>query len=142
MSRVKICGLKTVEEIRMVNDLLPDYVGFVFAKSKRQISFSQAIAMKQNLSAKIKSVGVFVNAPKEEVLQAASLGIVDLLQLHGDEDWEYVQQIKAETGLPVIKAIRVRNREDILRGEELPCDYLLLDTYRAGAAVGKSLTGS
>lgn len=136
MSRVKICGLKTVEEIRMVNGLLPDYVGFVFAKSKRQISFSQAIAMKQNLSAKIKSVGVFVNAPKEEVLQAASLGIVDLLQLHGDEDWEYVQQIKAETGLPVIKAIRVRNREDILRGEELPCDYLLLDTYRAGAYVG------
>ena len=136
MSRVKICGLKTVEEIRMVNDLLPDYVGFVFAKSKRQISFSQAIAMKQNLSAKIKSVGVFVNAPKEEVLQAASLGIVDLLQLHGDEDWEYVQQIKAETGLPVIKAIRVRNREDILRGEELHCDYLLLDTYRAGAYGG------
>ena len=136
MSRVKICGLKSVEEIRMVNDLLPDYVGFVFAKSKRQISFSQAIAMKQNLSAKIKSVGVFVNAPKEEVLQAASLGIVDLLQLHGDEDWEYVQQIKAETGLPVIKAIRVRNREDILRGEELPCDYLLLDTYRAGAYGG------
>ena len=133
MSRVKICGLKTVEEIRMVNGLLPDYVGFVFAKSKRQISFSQAIAMKQNLSA---SVGVFVNAPKEEVLQAASLGIVDLLQLHGDEDWEYVQQIKAETGLPVIKAIRVRNREDILRGEELPCDHLLLDTYRAGAYGG------
>ena len=136
MSRVKICGLKTVEEIRMVNGLLPDYVGFVFAKSKRQISFSQAIAMKQNLSAKIKSVGVFVNAPKEEVLQAASLGIVALRQLHVDEDWEYVQQIKAETELPVIKAIRVRNREDILRGEELPCDYLLLDTYRAGADGG------
>ena len=38
MSRVKICGLKTVEEIRMVNDLLPDYGGFEFAKSKRQIS--------------------------------------------------------------------------------------------------------
>ncbi|HIX29399.1 MAG TPA: phosphoribosylanthranilate isomerase [Candidatus Blautia stercoravium] len=132
MSRVKICGLKTVEEIRMVNGLMPDYVGIVFAKSKRQVSFSQAIVMKQALSPKIKSVGVFVNAPKEEVLQAARMGIVDLLQLHGDEDSEYVQYIKAETGLPVIKAIRVRNREDILKGEELPCDYLLLDTYRAG----------
>ena len=118
--------------------------GLCLQRAKGRFLFSQAIAMKQNLSAKIKSVGVFVNAPKEEVLQAASLGIVDLLQLHGDEDWEYVQQIKAETGLPVIKAIRVRNREDILRGEELPCDYLLLDTYRAGAygGCGKSLTGS
>lgn len=75
MSRVKICGLKTVEEIRMVNGLLPDYVGFVFAKSKRQISFSQAIAMKQNLSAKIKSVGVFVNAPKEEVRRRPVWGL-------------------------------------------------------------------
>ena len=70
--------------------------------------------------------------------------VIDLIQLHGDEDEAYIRQLKTHTGLPVIKAVRVRSREQILKAQELPCDYLLLDTYtkdRYGAAA-PSLTGT
>ena len=58
--------------------------------------------------------------------------MIDLIQLHGDEDEAYIRQLKKHTPLPVIKAVRVRSREQILKAQELTCDYLLLDTYTKG----------
>lgn len=81
-------------------------------------------------------MGVFVNAPMEEILELAGHRekerVIDLIQLHGDEDEAYIRQLKKHTPLPVIKAVRVRSREQILKAQELPCDYLLLDTYTKG----------
>ena len=58
--------------------------------------------------------------------------MIDLIQLHGDEYEAYISQLRKHTPLPVIKAVRVRSREQILKTQELSCDYLLLDTYTKG----------
>ena len=71
MSKVKIkfCGLFREKDIEYVNELNPDYIGFVFAKSKRQVSIKQAIKLKSKLNTNIKAVGVFVNEDIEKVLE-------------------------------------------------------------------------
>lgn len=132
MVKIKICGLKTMEDIRMVNRQKPDFAGFVFAGSKRRITPEQAAEMKKELLPEIRSVGVFVNEDPERIAGLAEGGVLDYIQLHGDEDGEEIRWIKDRTGKPVIKAVRVRSREDILQAEKLPCEYLLLDTYKAG----------
>ncbi len=131
-TRIKICGLKTIEDIHMVNRLRPDYVGFVFAGRKRRITYEQAEEMKRELVPEIASVGVFVNEEPERVAEVARRGILDYIQLHGDEDAVYIRHLKDFICQPVIKAVRVRSCEDILRAQESGAEYLLLDTYRAG----------
>ncbi len=132
MVKIKICGLKTMEDIRMVNRQKPDFAGFVFAGSKRRITPEQAAEMKKELLPEIRSVGVFVNEDPERIAGLAESGVLDYIQLHGDEDGEEIRWIKDTTGKPVIKAVRVRSREDILQAEKLSCEYLLLDAYKAG----------
>lgn len=116
----------------MANRLKPDFIGFVFAESRRRITPEQAAGMKQELLPEIRSVGVFVNEETERIVSLAESGVLDLIQLHGDEDETYLRRLKERTGKPVIKAVRVRGREDILQARKLPCEYLLLDTYKAG----------
>lgn len=132
MSKIKICGLKRQEDISMVNELSPDYIGFVFAKSSRQVTGMQAEELKNQLLPSIKAVGVFVNEEQEKILHLCERGIIDLVQLHGDETQAYIQELKNLISCPVIKAVRVQSSEQISRAEELPCDYLLLDTYTKG----------
>lgn len=139
-TRIKICGLKTIEDIHMVNRLRPDYVGFVFAGRKRRITYEQAEEMKRELVPEIASVGVFVNEEPERVADAARCGILDYIQLHGDEDAGYIRHLKELTGQPLIKAVRVRNSEDILRAQELGTEYLLLDACREGEYGGAGET--
>lgn len=129
-TKIKICGLRTQEDIRIVNREKPDYAGFVFAPGKRQIDISQAKILKSFLEPEITAVGVFVNAPFEEVCAIADKNILDCIQLHGDEDETYIRHLRELTDKPVIKAIRVRNTKDIRKGDHLPCDYLLLDAYQ------------
>ena len=140
MTEIKICGLKTLEDIKMINRLKPDYVGFVFAGAKRKISFEQAAEMKKYLLPEIKSVGVFVNEAPGRVVFAAESGIIDLIQLHGDEDADYIRSLKSQTDKPLIKAVRVRCAEEIAEAEKLPCDYLLLDSWQAGEYGGSGKT--
>ena len=89
MIKVKFCGLRREEDIEAVNRLKPDFAGFVFAKSKRQITVEAAAELKKQLDLEIKTVAVLVNMPVEEAAALANTGIADLLQLHGDEDAEY-----------------------------------------------------
>lgn len=138
--KVKICGLKTTEDIQMANRQKPDFVGFVFAGKKRKLTPGQAEEMKKNLLPEIKSVGVFVNAEEERIEELVSRGVLDYIQLHGDEDGACILRLKKRTGKPIIKAVRVRNREEILEAQELPCDYLLLDTYKADEYGGSGET--
>ena len=126
MTKIKICGLKTVEDIAKVNSLLPDYVGFVFAEgSKRQVSIKEAKAMKQALDPRICAVGVFVNESIRQITELVSCSVIDAVQLHGDEDAAYLQALKAAVSCPIIKAIPVGAIPPQL---PLGADYLLFDT--------------
>lgn len=132
MLKVKICGLRRMQDIEAVNMLCPDYVGFVFAKSKRRITDQTAMELKRNLKPGIQAAGVFVNEQAENIISLCEEKIIDLVQLHGDEDESYIRTLKNKIDIPVIKAVRVRSREQIVKAQELPCEYLLLDTYQPG----------
>ncbi len=130
MSRIKICGLKRECDIDYANEFLPDYIGFIFANTKRYVPPELAKTLKARLDSHIKAVGVFVNEDIDLVCDIANGGTIDLIQLHGDEDENYINTIKQRTGKPIIKAVRVQSSQQVITAEKLPCDYLLLDTYR------------
>ena len=137
MVKVKICGIKNLQDVQAVNKHKPDFAGFVFYPlSKRYVSLIVARRLKAALNRHIKTVGVFVNAPVEEIAAAAELGIIDLVQLHGDEGNAYIAELKKICKLPIIKAVRVQDESDIKRAGYYNCDYLLFDTYSQSAYGG------
>lgn len=131
-TKIKICGLKRPEDAAIVNRLRPDYVGFVFAGTKRRITKETAAALRAAILPQILSVGVFTNEPPENIAAMCHEGILDLVQLHGDETEEYVAEIKRQTRKPIIRAVRVRSPKDIVAEAGTCADYLLFDAYRAG----------
>ena len=128
MTKIKICGLTRTEDIDVVNEFMPDYIGFVFAKSRRQVSAEQAKELKNKLRPAIKAVGVFVNEKPENIAEIANQGIIDLIQIHGDEDAAYCAQLRKLTQAPIIKVVRVEREDDLAGIEEFDCDYYLFDT--------------
>lgn len=137
MVKVKICGIKTLQDVEFVNRQKPDFTGFVFyLLSKRYVSLITARSLKAKLNKKIKSIGVFVNAPPEEIAAAAELGIIDLVQLHGDETNAYIAELRKICTLPVIKAVRVKEEADIKKAAFYNCDYFLFDTYSTASYGG------
>lgn len=141
MAKIKICGLMCIGDIEYANKAMPDYIGFVFAPGrKRTISAQTAESMKSRLDKNIKAVGVFLNNDIQFVLDTSKKGIIDVIQLHGDEDLDYIKKIRENTDKPIIRAVRVRNSDDIIAAENLPVDYLLLDTYKKGVYGGTGET--
>jgi len=134
MSKIKICGLKRLEDIRYVNRYLPDYAGFVFAKSKRQIDIKTAATLRENMDNRIKSVGVFINESLGNIELLCKEKIIELVQLHGDEDSEYMQNLKDRTNCKIIKAVRVQQSLSLPESLQI-ADYLLFDS---GAGSGKT----
>ena len=126
-----------MEDIEIVNKYLPDYIGFVFAQSKRKVSMAKAEKLKDNLDSKIKSVGVFVDADKEEILKLYDSQIIDMAQLHGSESEEYMHDLKNKTDnrIKIIKAIEISQKTDLLKYNNSVADYLLLDS---GKGSGKT----
>lgn len=129
MTKIKICGLRRIEDIQFANLAKPDYVGFIFADSKRKVTIQQAAVLKAELHEDIQAAGVFVNAPVAEIANIINQGIIDLIQLHGDEDERYIVELQMHTNLPIIKAVRMKNPDAITEVAHLPVDYFLLDTY-------------
>ena len=136
MAKIKICGLRRQEDIEIVNRYKPDYIGFVFAKSKRQVNDLEASELKSGLSPEIKAVGVFVNDDINHITELVKNNVIDIVQLHGDEGEEYIKKLKNKISVPVIKAVRVRTYEDIKEKSEYPVEYLLLDSYSKNAYGG------
>jgi phosphoribosylanthranilate isomerase len=139
MTKVKICGLKRMEDIEYVNELLPDYIGFVFAKSKRQIDLKQAITLSTKLDCRIKKVGVFVNEEIHRVKQLAKDASLDILQFHGNEDESYLSNFKDFT-VWKSKSIDISAEtihQDIM-GElnRYPIDAVVLDSSVKGIVGG------
>ena len=133
MTRLKICGLSRPEDIFQANKLKSDYIGFVFyPKSKRAVTQSQAALLKAMLDKEIKAVGVFVNADIAFIEKLAQLRIIDLVQLHGDEDSLYIQELRKRVYIPIIKAIRVQGEESLQNLRNYPVDFFLFDTYKPG----------
>ena len=140
MTRVKMCGLRRAEDIEAANRLMPEYIGFVFAPaSRRYIAPEEAAALRQRLRLGIRAVGVFVDAEESAAARLLAEGVIDIAQLHGNEDGAYIARLKARTGKPVIRAFRVKSAEDLCVAEASPADMILLD---AGAGDGKTFDWS
>ena len=128
MTKIKLCGLSRIEDIEAANNLKPDFIGFVFAaKSKRRVSHLKAAELKSKLNPETKAVGVFLDDDLDTVGALMNLGIVDLVQLHGSEDEEYISKLRAITDKPIIKAFIINNEDDVKRAEASSADYILLD---------------
>lgn len=140
MIQVKICGLTREDDILQVNSLNPDIIGFVFAKSRRRVTKDQAQHLKSMLKPSIRSAGVFTDAPISLIKELVQENIIDIVQLHGNETADYIEEIKSILSCPIIKAIRVDSMETILKAQKLRCDYLLLDTYIPGEMGGSGIT--
>lgn len=136
MTKIKICGLTRRCEIDYVNEAKPDYIGFVFwEKSRRYVTKEQAKRLKERLDPGILAVGVFVNERPEKIAELVNTGVIDLIQLHGEEDEEYVHKLKKMTDRPVIKAVQIK-KENNGRMPEFTADYYLLDS---GKGSGQTL---
>jgi phosphoribosylanthranilate isomerase len=125
--KIKICGLFRAQDIDFVNEYQCDYAGFVFAKSKRQIDFAKAAVLRKALAPSIIPVGVFVNAPKNDIASLYKDGTISIAQLHGAEDAAYISELKKLCGVPVIKSVCP---EAVEYGG---ADYLLFDNKDAGS---------
>lgn len=133
MAKIKICGLIQIDDIMAVNQYQPDYIGFVFAKkSRRYVTVQQATKLRQQLSAAITVVGVFVNEPKEQVAELLNKNIIHIAQLHGNETEQEICWIRHQTGKPVIKAVSINTTDDAARWQESSADYLLFDNGAGG----------
>ena len=135
MTIIKFCGLTGECDIDAANELRPEYVGFVFApKSKRYVTPERAAGLKGLLAANIKAVGVFVNDSPYHVAELLNRGVIDIAQLHGSEDAEYIGHLRQLTGKPIIRAFRIKTAEDIAEAEKCTADHVLLDS---GAGTGE-----
>lgn len=134
MTKIKLCGLTRPEDITAANALEPDFVGFVFApKSRRCVTAEQAKALRNHLLPSIQAVGVFVDEEPERVADLLEEGIIDLAQLHGGEDEDYLKRLRALTEKPIIQAFPIKTPKDLERAQASSADNILLDS---GAGTG------
>ena len=159
-TKIKFCGLTRPEDIEVVNELGPEFVGFVFwPRSKRFVTKEKALELRKALLPKIKTVGVFVDEDPEAVAALLAEGVIDMAQLHGNEDEEYIERLRelirkdkkaadgddgsAESSVTgknmneccaIIKAILIKSSEDIDRAKRCSADYLLLDSGKGTGA--------
>lgn len=134
MAKLKICGLTCEEDIAAVNEVKPDFAGFVIEVEgrRRSISAEQVRVLVKGLDKETLPVGVFVDAPAELPISLLRDGTLWAAQLHGNEDEDYIEKIQNMTGKPVIKAFSIKTPEDVKRALRSPADYILLDQGKGG----------
>lgn len=133
MTKIKLCGLKRPQDIQAANELLPAYIGFVFApKSRRYVHPDRAEELRRMLNPGIIPVGVFVNETPETVAALLDRGIIDIAQLHGKEDEAYIRRLRQLTQKPLIQAFRVDTPADVAAAQASTADYVLLDSGAGG----------
>lgn len=136
--KVKMCGISKVETIPAVVEAKPDYMGLVFAPSKRQVTVEQAEILVEELHKQcinhydtkvVKTVGVFVNETLDNLVRIADTVNLDAVQLHGDEDEAFIQSLKERTNVEVWKAVQIRSAADVEKWIDSSADMLLFDAY-------------
>ena len=138
--KIKFCGLFRECDIDYANALKPDFVGFIFVEhSRRFVDFATAKALKSRLDSEIKAVGVFVDSPVNRIIEVLGEGIIEVVQLHGNENNAYISALREMSAkyltqnLPIIKAIKVHNSHSLLESQNLNADFILLDSPNAGS---------
>lgn len=132
-TKIKICGLTTEADIDCVNQLMPEYIGFVFAKkSRRYLADGEAERLRNRLRPGITPVGVFVNEDPERVAGLLARGVIEVAQLHGQEDEAYIARLKSLTDRPLFQAFSISGPEDVDRAERSGADCILLDQGAGG----------
>ena len=134
MTKIKICGLRRPEDIVYVNEAKPDFAGFIIdvPKSRRNVPREKVRELTALLSPKILPVGVFVNAPMETILSLVTDGTLKAVQLHGQESQSYLEELKKQVAVPLIRAFSIRSPEDLTEAEKSPADFVLLDNGAGG----------
>ena len=130
---IKICGITTLEEIDYINELKPDYTGFVFAESKRKVNIENGKELLKALDKDVKSVGVFRNNTKEYIIEVIENIPLDIIQLHGDEDNDFINYLKDKTNCEIWKAVGIKNKEDLIKAKDFNVETLLLDGSNPGS---------
>lgn len=130
---VKICGITTLEEIDYINELKPDYTGFVFAESKRKVNIENGKELLKALDKDVKSVGVFRNNTKEYIIEVIKNIPLDIIQLHGDEDNDFINYLKDNINCEIWKAVGIKNKEDLIKAKDFNVETLLLDGSNPGS---------
>jgi phosphoribosylanthranilate isomerase len=139
--KIKFCGLRRTQDIEFANQTAPEYVGFVFAPSRRQVSPEEAGQLALKLNPGILKVGVFVNETMERVLEAVQAAGLEVVQLHGEEDLDFILALRQRLGEQEIwKAVRTSDKMVLLAADQLPADKLLLDAFTPGMAGGTGVT--
>lgn len=140
---VKFCGIRRGEDIAFVNETRPDFIGFVFAQSRRQVTAGQAASLSRELDAGIQTVGVFVNEPADSLCETVRTARLDVVQLHGDETAETIHTLRERLPQTAIwKAVRVRDAAGLAQADALPVDALLLDSFVPGSYGGSGQTAN
>ena len=125
---MKLCGISSVQDAETANDIMPDYVGFVFwSRSHRCIDIETAKLLRQTLRPDIMTVGVFVNEKADMIAKLYRDGLINMAQLHGNEDEDYIKSLRRMADIPIIKAFRIRSRADLDAAQCSTADYILLD---------------
>lgn len=132
MVKIKLCGLTRRCDIEWANELHPDYVGFVFAGSRRRVTDRQAAQLRKILREDIPAVGVFVDEPIDHVAALVRQGVIQMVQLHGAEDEGYIRELRRAVSVPVIQAFSVCSPEDIQDAGKSSADFILLDHGAGG----------
>ena len=128
MTKIKICGIRRIEDALYLNECIPDYAGFILSKPFwRCISYEQLGEICKTLSKDIKRVGVFVNEEIDYILKYASL--LDVIQLHGDENSDYISKLSDRTDCEIWKAVRVKTSDDIEEACDTLADKVLIDSF-------------
>ncbi|MBR1423553.1 MAG: phosphoribosylanthranilate isomerase [Ruminococcus sp.] len=136
---VKICGLRRAEDISYVNEALPDHAGFILSPGfRRSISADQFSSLSSLLDKRIKAVGVFVDEDIKNVLALSDK--LDVIQLHGSENAEYISNLRDSFSGEIWKAVRASSPEEIERADKLGADKLLIDSYVKGLVGGTGKT--
>jgi len=130
--KIKICGVSREEDIEYINEARPDYTGFVFAESRRKVTPGQAAKLRRRLAEGIAAVGVFVDAPVDDIAALYRDRIISLVQLHGTEDDAYIGRLKeADSGVPVVKVIKSAELLSLAEANKTiapNADYYLIDS--------------
>ena len=145
MAKIKLCGMRREQDIDYVNEVMPDYAGFIMApKFWRHITLEKLTELSAKLDSSIMPVAVFVNQTEEFVASVVDSGAVKMIQLHGDEDAGFAgrvrEKMRTDNRFEVIKAVKVKSKDDIKAAADFPCDYLLLDAYSEETAGGTGKT--
>lgn len=135
-TKIKLCGLFRPEDMEYANQAKPDFAGFILSPGfRRSIPIECAAQFRSRLDGRIPAVGVFVNDSREKIISCLEKDVIQMAQLHGDETEEDIRYLKAATGKPVIKAVKVKTKRDVEAWLDSRADYLVFDSGTGSGVV-------